>query len=478
MTEMLNNATAPAAPFPHPQTLNWTGGRWNTAAPWDELQVRMNESLPTSAYTITVTAEGATLEAGSEAAIADGRNTFAQLVLDSPDGSIPCVTIRDQPRFAWRGLTLDVARHMFSVEDILSLLDAMALHRLNVLHLHLADDQGWRFEVPGYPRLLEISTQRQRTLDGPQTDDPGQWSFDDTPYGGYYTSEDFERLIEHAAHRGITLIPGIELPGHMQAALAAYPTLGINPDQLVEVREVWSTSDAVLGVSDEAFQFVEDAVSELARIFPGAFVHIGGADVPLHAWDGVPAVNAFLRDHKLSRVHEVHAAFIRRAAETLSETGKRAIVWSDALHTHIPDDVVVMDRTTHGESRMVARQGFQVVSAPSDVVSLDVYQGQALSEPVASAGLISLRELHDAEIVPSSLAKLGPQGLLGVHAMLWTPYVSTRGQMHRMLFPRLAAIAEHAWGSPMESSYRDWEDRLRTHLPRLDAMNISHHPLD
>ena len=469
-------ASGPVAPFPHPQSLTFTGEVWRTDSPWDDLDVRLSEALPAPAFTLSIDADGARLTAGSEAALADGRNLFSQIVMDS-SGELPGMQIEDQPRSAWRGLTLDVARHLFPVSDVLALLDAMALHRLNVLHLHLADDQGWRFEVSGYPRLTEIGARRERTLEGPQTDDPSGWVFDDSPYEGFYTRDDLAQIVRHAQNRGITVVPGVELPGHVQAALAAYPNLGVDPEALMSVREVWSPSDAVLGVREESFRFVRDVLEELMRTFPSPFVHIGGADVPLHRWENTEDVARLMDERGLTRLSEVQAEFTRVAAECLREKGRRAVIWESAAHTHVPDGTVIMDRSPQGLAKSLATRGYQVVAAPENLVSLDVYQGSALSEPIATAGLISLRDIHGG-VVPSALAKLPPQSLLGVHAMLWTPYITTRGQMQRMLFPRLAAIAEQAWGSPVESSYRDYEERLRTHLARLDTFGIVHHPLD
>lgn len=473
-------AELPAAsrrvPFPQPQSLTWTDEVWRCEDPWEELDVRLSEALPPTAYIVQIGAHGARLEAGSEGALADGRNLFGQLVADS-DGALPGVRIEDQPRSAWRGLTLDTARHIFPVADVLALIDAMALHRMNVLHLHLADDQGWRFEVSGYPLLTQIGARRERTLEGPQTEDPTQWAFDATPYEGFYTREDLQRIVRHGHNRGITIVPGIEMPGHMQAALAAYPNLGADPEALMSVREVWTASDAVLGPRQEALRFLRDVLEELMRTFPAPFVHLGGSDVPLHRWEGTEDAAAFMDERGLTRLPEIHAEFLREAADCLGEHGRRPIIWEEAAHSHIPDGTVIMDRSDHGTARPLARSGHQIIAAPAGVTSLDVYQGSALSEPVASAGRITVRDIHDG-VIPAALAKLPAHALLGVHAMLWTPYISTRGQMQRMLFPRLAVIAEQAWGSPVESSYREYEQRLRTHLERLDAFGIVHHPLD
>src|SRR5690606_1031164 len=217
-------------------------------------------------------------------ALADGRNTFAQIVTGA-SGQIPCVTISDRPKYAWRGLHIDVARHFLPIEELETFLDAMALHRLNVLHLHLTDDQGWRIEIKGYPRLTEVGAWRDQTLIGSMEAPEESWTFDGTPHGGFYTQAELEGLVEYARRRGIMIVPEVDLPGHMQAAVAAYPELGNKPAAQLGVREVWGISDHVLGVSDEAFAFVRDVLTQVAEIFPAPYVHIGGDECPRTEWE-------------------------------------------------------------------------------------------------------------------------------------------------------------------------------------------------
>src|SRR5690606_5954437 len=256
----------PIALVPLPQSVVWSEGTWETSDPWDGLSVGLNEDLGPTEYALSISPSGAALSAGNEAALADGRNTFAQIVTGT-DGSIPCVTISDRPRYAWRGMHLDVARHFLPVEEIETLLDAMALHRLNVLHLHLTDDQGWRVEIKGYPRLTEIGAWREQTLVGHMGEDESSWTFDGVRHGGFYTQEELAALVEYARRRGIMIVPEIDLPGHMQAAIAAYPELGNFPEQPLGVREVWGISDHVLGVSDEVFDFVRDVLTQVSDLF-------------------------------------------------------------------------------------------------------------------------------------------------------------------------------------------------------------------
>src|SRR5699024_10115389 len=251
----------PIALIPLPQSVIWSEGHWETSDPWSELSLGVSEELPRTSYTLSISPQGANLTAGSESALADGRNTFAQIVSTS-GGAIPCVTIDDRPGYAWRGMHLDVSRHFRSIEEIETLIDAMALHRLNVLHLHLTDDQGWRIEIKGYPKLTEVGAWRAQTLVGHMSGEEASWQFDGTPHGGFYTQDELTSLVEYARRRGVMIVPEVDLPGHMQAAVASYPELGNHPDRQIGVREVWGISDHVLGVSDEVFDFVRDVLTQ------------------------------------------------------------------------------------------------------------------------------------------------------------------------------------------------------------------------
>lgn len=466
----------PIALVPLPRSVIWSEGTWETAEPWEGLTVGLSDELPLAEYTLSISPRGAALTAGSEAALADGRNTFAQIVTGA-GSSIPCVTISDRPAFAWRGLHLDVARHFLPIEDIESFIDAMALHRLNVLHLHLTDDQGWRVEIKGYPRLTEVGAWREQTLIGPMRGEEEGWEFDGVRHGGSYTQQELRDLVEYARTRGVMIVPEIDLPGHMQAAIASYPQLGTVPERQLGVREVWGISDHVLGLNDEVFMFLRDVLGQVCDIFPAPYVHIGGDEVPLTEWEQSTQARNRVNEWGLTRISELRGYFTRFAAEVLAEHGRRAIAWDEVLETHLPDDVVVMNwREDEGVEEATSR-GFRTIVSTSDHLYLDHYQAKGAEEPLAIGGLTTLEDVYTAELLPADLDESQRSLILGVQAQLWTEYMPTAAAAQYMAFPRLCAVAERAWGSPVQS-FEEFRERLAGHLPRLDAFGLRYRPLD
>ncbi|PWH06496.1 beta-N-acetylhexosaminidase [Brachybacterium endophyticum] len=466
----------PISLVPLPRSVIWSSGTWETTDPWEGLSVGISEDLPRTEYALSITPSGAHLSAGSEAALADGRNTFNQIVLTA-DGSIPCVTISDSPEHAWRGVHLDVARHFFDVETLHRFIDALALHRLNVLHLHLTDDQGWRVEIKGYPKLTEFGSRRERTLVGHMSGEPESWEFDDTPHEGFYTQDELRELVTYAQNRGVMIVPEIDLPGHMQAAIASYPELGNFPNQQIEVRQVWGISDHVLGVSDQAFDFVRDVLEQVAGIFPAPFFHIGGDECPRTEWERSSDARNKMNEWGLTRVSEIQGRFTRFASDVLAEQGKTVVAWDEVLESHVPDDVVVMNWRTDDGLKESLDRGFRTVVSTSSHLYFDYYQGNPKKEPLAIGGDLSLKDVYTDQLLPKKLDEGTSALVLGVQGQVWTEYIATPEQLGYMAFPRVCALAERAWGSP-EQSFSQFEERLRGHLPRLDALGVSYRPLD
>lgn len=466
----------PLALVPYPQSVIWSDGTWETTSPWDEISVGITEDLPRTEYALSISPTGANLTAGSEAALADGRNTFAQIVTGS-EGSIPCVTISDYPKNAWRGMHLDVSRHFFAVAEVETLIDAMALHRLNVLHLHLTDDQGWRIEIKGYPKLTEVGAWREQTLIGHMSGEESAWEFDGTPHGGFYTQEELRGLVEYARRRGIMIVPEVDLPGHMQAAIAAYPALGNFPEQQVGVREVWGISDHVLGVSDEVFDFLRDVLTQVADIFPAPYVHIGGDECPRVEWERSSAARTRMNEWGLTRVSEIQGRFTQFAADVLAEAGRRIIAWDEVLESHLPDDTVIMNWRHGNGLKSATGRGFRTIIANNEHTYFDHYQADPTGEPLAIGGRTTVKDVYTATFTPQKLGEDQQKLLLGLQGQLWTEYMPTAEQVQYMAFPRMCALAERAWGSP-EQSWDEFEERLRAHLPRLDAFGIRYRPLD
>lgn len=466
----------PIALVPLPKSVIWSEGVWETSDPWEGLSVGLNEDMPRTHYSLTISPTGAALTAGSEAALADGRNTFAQIVSDA-DGSIPCVTINDHPTYAWRGMHLDVARHFRTVDEVKTMIDAMALHRLNVLHFHLTDDQGWRIEIKGYPKLTEISAFRDQTLVGHTSGDEKDWTFDGKRHGGFYTQDELRDLVEYAHNRGIMIVPEVDLPGHMQAVVAAYPELGNVQGRELRVREVWGISDEVLGVSDDVFTFLEDVLNQVADIFPAPFFHIGGDECPRKEWEQSTEARERMNEWGMTRVSEIQGRFTSHATEVLKAKGKRVIGWDEVLESPLPDDTIVMNwRSDEGVKESVGR-GFQTIIANCSTYYFDYYQGDKETEPLAIGGDTPLKKVYETPLLPKKLTDEEKQLILGVQGQHWSEYIPTAEHLHYMAFPRMCAVAEKAWGSP-EQSYDEFLERLRGHLPRLDAFGIHYRPLD
>lgn len=467
----------PISLVPLPRSVVWSDGVWESADPWGELSVGVSEEMPRTEYALTISPRGASLTAGSEAALADGRNTFAQIITGN-DGRIPCVTISDAPRYAWRGLLVDVSRHFFTIADLETLIDAMALHKLNVLHLHLTDDQGWRIEIKGYPRLTEVGAFRDRTLIGRYSDDVASHEFDEEPHGGFYTQDQLRGLVDYASRRGVMIVPEIDLPGHMQAAVAAYPELGNVPDAGIRVREVWDISDHVLGVSDDVFTFLRDVLTQVTEIFPSPFVHIGGDECPRTEWERSATARERMNEWGLTRVSEIQGRFTEHATSVLREAGRTAVAWDEILETHLPDDVVVMNwRRPEGVAEATAR-GFRTIVATADQLYFDHPQAKATEEPLAiTDDVLALKDVYTADLLPKKLSDEQRALVIGVQAQLWTEYIADPEHLQYMAFPRLCAVAERAWGAA-EQPWDEFRDRLAAHLPRLDALGITYRPLD
>ncbi|MGQ4549310.1 beta-N-acetylhexosaminidase [Dermabacteraceae bacterium P13077] len=478
----------PVSIVPRPQSVIGHDGEWLGTKPWETLRARLDDSLGANEYLLSVTSSAITLRAGSESALADGKNTFAQIIDGAEAGvekesgltryRIPCLEIRDQPKYAWRGLMIDVARHFVPLDQLKKMASAMALHRLNVLHLHLTDDQGWRIEIDGYPRLTEVGAWREQTMTGRYLGEEtpeGEISYTSHGHGGFYTQDELREFVSYAAELGITVVPEIDLPGHMQAAIAAYPSLGNNPDTQLKVRETWGISKHVLGTGDAAFNFVRDVLEQVCDIFPGPYVHIGGDECPTDEWEASPEAQRRLREWGLERTREIQGRFTQHAADVLRKYGKRLVGWDELLEAHLPDDALIVTwRPDHSVAEATARR-FQSIVADSNRLYFDHAQG-GRREPLSIGGKTTLKDVYTYDPVPAELPAEERSLILGVQGQLWSEYITTSEQLEYMAFPRVCALAEIAWGSP-RVSYREFLRRLRPHLQRLERRGINYRPL-
>lgn len=468
---------------PAPRELTVTEGQWITADPVGEAVRDVVENLGANEYRIDVSTDGARLTAGSEDALRHAETTYAQLVEaaertdETGKVAVPLVRIEDEPRFAWRGMMLDVARHFMPKEFVLKIIDVLALHRLNVLHFHLTDDQGWRVEIEAYPKLTEVGAWRDETMVGKMSRGQKDFEYDGKRHGGFYTKGDLREIVRYAADRGITVVPEIDLPGHMQAAITAYPELGNHPDQQLTVRPYWGISEDVLNVNDATVEFVKAVLREVLDIFPSPYVHLGGDECPSVQWAESEAAQKRQAELGLDEPGQLQGWFTAQVAEVLAEQGRRLVGWDEMVDTDCPDDAVIMAWRSAQRGEIAVKAGHETVMAPCESVYFDYYQGDPKTEPLAIGNFIPLEKVYDFEVVPESLTDEEKALIVGTQCQIWTEYMEGPDQVGYMLLPRLSAFAERAWGSP-KVSYDEFLTRLRPHLKRIEKIGVNYRPLD
>ncbi|WP_185844924.1 beta-N-acetylhexosaminidase [Nonomuraea sp. WAC 01424] len=424
----------------------------------EEIVLRLvaDPSLGAEGYTLTVTPEQAEIAAADLAGLRWGVQTLRQL--DGP-GGVPCGTVRDVPRYAWRGVLIDVARWWRPMSFLRSYVDLLALHKFNVLHLHLTDDQGWRFEVRGHPRLTEVGAHRTESPAGHAR----EGRFDGTPHGGFYTQRELRDLVAYAAARGVNVVPEIEFPGHSQAAIAAYPWLGHPSATPVRVRTSWGISSHVLGVGDRVAGFARDVLDELCEVFPSPYVHIGGDEVRGAEWAASPEAARRVASAGLDGSQALLGWWGRLLADHLRGLGRRAVAWDDMLDHDPPEDMVIM--AWRGVDRIEAalRAGHDVVAAPHTHTYLDYAESDGPGEPVSIAGPLPLETVYGYD---------AGESVLGMQAQLWGEYLPTRDRFDYNAFPRLCAVAEAAWSAGRDLG--GFTRRLADHLPLLDRLGVAY----
>jgi hexosaminidase len=399
--------------------------------------------------------QGARAAAAAAEASADAQNPWA----------IPAVEIEDTPRFPYRGMHLDVGRHYFPVDFIRGYIDLLATYRMNVFHWHLTEDQGWRLEILGYPRLTEVGSCRAETI---LEKNFRPYVGDGIEYCGYYTQDEAREIVEYARERFITVIPEIEMPGHSVAALAAYPEFACTPGPF-QVATRWGVMRDIYCPREETFGFLEDVLTEVMEIFPSPYIHIGGDEAPKTAWEQSAFAQEVIEREGLADEEELQSWFIRRIETFLNQNGRRLIGWDEILEGGLAPDATVMSWRGMQGGIAAAREGHDVVMTPTSHVYFDYYQGDTLQEPLAIAGFTPLEKVYDFEPVPPELTPLEARHVLGAQGNVWTEYMKTTDYVEYMVLPRLLALSEVVW-SPAET--RDWggfTNRIPTHLTRLSV---------
>ena len=390
------------------------------------------------------------------------RNTF------SGNLSIPCCRITDAPRFSYRGMHLDVVRHFFPVAAVKKYIDLLALHKMNTFHWHLTDDQGWRIEIKKYPLLTSVGSRRKETMAGPYDDH----RFDGIPYEGFYSQEDIREVVKYARDHYVNVIPEIEMPGHALAALASYPELACTTGPF-EVATQWGVFDDVFCPSEKTFQFLEEVLTEVASLFPGKYIHIGGDECPKTRWKSSAYCRQLMNQEGLKDEHEVQSYFIRRIEKFLATKQKQIIGWDEILEGGLAPEATVMSWRGIDGGIAAARQGHDVIMTPGSHCYFDHYQSDPATEPLAFGGYTPIKKVYAFEPVPNdSLTDEQQKHILGAQGNLWTEYIHNLKEAEYMAYPRASALAEVLWSPAGTRNWDDFSKRLLNHFRRLDALDV------
>ena len=383
---------------------------------------------------------------------------------------IQSLIIDDDPQFSYRGMHLDVARHMYSVDFIKKYIDALAMLKLNTFHWHLTEDQGWRIEIKKYPKLQEIAAFRDETLIGHYSDQPQQ--FDGKRYGGFYTQEEVKDIVAYATDRFVAVIPEIEMPGHSQAAIAAYPELGCTGKQ-VKVATKWGVFEDIYCTKDGTFNFLEDVLDEVMELFPSKYIHIGGDEAPKTRWKTCSNCQQKIKDEGLKDEHELQNYFITRIEKYLNSKGRQIIGWDEILEGGLAPNATVMSWRGIEGAVKAAKQNHDVVMTPTSHCYFDYYQSDKDNEPTAIGGFLPLEKVYNFNPIPEELTKEESKYIMGVQGNVWTEYMSSEDQVEYMVFPRILAMSEVAWSQPKNKEYKDFVKRVESFNKRLDVLGIN-----
>ena len=427
-------------------------------------------------YVMTVTASGVTIQGGSAAGVFYGIQTLRKALKEGP--VMNPVVITDAPRFQWRGMHLDCSRHFFPVAFVKKFIDLLALHNMNVFHWHLTDDQGWRIEIKKWPKLIEVGSKRTGTIIGTNSDID-----DETPYGGYYTQEEAREIVAYAAARHITVVPEIDMPGHMLAALASYPELGCTGGPY-QVGHYWGVYKDVLCVANpKVYQFVEDVLTEIMDIFPSDVIHIGGDETPTDKWlqcakcqalqKELPAPQQSAEDFEplTSKLSPFQAHFTKKVFDFLTSKGRRALGWDEILDGS-PQDAMIMSWRGTEPGAKAAETGHDVVMTPTTFCYFDYQQVEdVLFEPSRCGGFIPIEKVYALDPAPDSLSQAAREHILGAQANLWTEYMTNERMVEYQALPRMSALSEVQWSQPARKDYEAFKERLT----RLTALFELYH---
>lgn len=417
------------------------------------------------AYKLDVSPTGVTIAAAQRAGLFYGAMSVWQLATpDEAKGpvAIPAAAIEDAPRFAWRGLMVDSARHFQSIDTLKAVIDAMAAHKLNTFHWHLVDDQGWRLEIKKYPKLTAVAAWRH---------DPGA-ARTYPRYGGFYTQDQARDLIAYAAARNITVVPEIETPGHALAPIVAYPELGSAAPDASKMGD-WGVFPWLYNIDDSTFAFLDDVLNEVMDIFPSTFIHVGGDEAIKDQWKANAKIQARMRDLGVKDEHELQSWFIQRVGKSLEKRGRRLIGWDEILEGGLAPNATVMSWRGLDGAIAAAKAGHDTVLSPHPVLYLDHRQSRSPEEPTGRGVLSTLKDVYAFDPAPAQLTESQRKHILGVQANVWTEHMQTDERMQQMAFPRAVALAERAWTPEASVGWDDFARRMPAEMARLKVLGVT-----
>ena len=448
-----------------------TGLQLQTTAAKGKNAIRLaidKKAAQAEGYTISVTAKEVLISGSTPQGVFYGIQTLRKSLpvgKDIAQVELPAAIIKDAPRFGYRGMHLDCGRHFFPISFVKKYIDLLAMHNMNTFHWHLTEDQGWRIEMKKYPRLTDFGSKRTETVMGRNSD-----VYDGIPYGGYYTQDEAREIVKYAADRYITVIPEIDMPGHMQAALACYPELGCTGGPY-DVRRRWGISDEVLCLGNEqTYDFCENVLDELMQIFPSKIVHIGGDEAPHRRWEQCPKCKAKMAELGID-VKKLQGYFTNRIEKFVNSKGRRILGWDEILDGDINQSAMVMSWRGLEPGIKAAHKGHDVIMSPVDYAYFDYYQVKDTQrEPLSIGGFLPVEKVYSYDPLPNDVAPEVQKHILGVQANLWTEYIDNENFAEYMVLPRMSALAEVQWSN----AKKDFE-AFKNRLTRLTEMYDLYH---
>ncbi|MBD0833673.1 beta-N-acetylhexosaminidase [Aestuariibaculum sp. TT11] len=468
------------------------------------IELKLDNNLKDEGYTLTVNHDKILITGKTPKGVFYGIQSLRQLlpasieteVSNIDDLTIPAVSIKDNPRFVYRGMHLDVGRHMFPVDFIKKYIDLIAMHKMNTMHWHLTEDQGWRIEIKKYPNLTNIGSKRYGTIKGHLHRETGN---DEKEYGGFYTQDEVKDIVKYALDRHVTIIPEIELPGHASAAIASYPYLSCFPDELTQVtndmgsvagkevqakgnpkivQETWGVFDDVFCAGNEkTFEFLENVFAEIIPLFPSEYIHIGGDECPKSNWKRCTDCQSRIADINLSDEHELQSYFIQRIEKHLNAKGKRIIGWDEILEGGLAPNATVMSWRGEKGGIEAAKQKHNVIMTPGSHCYFDHYQvgkDEQDKEPLAIGGILPVETVYSYDPIPLELSSDEKKYILGAQGNVWTEYMKSTDYVEYMVLPRMTALSEVVWTQKEGKNWEDFKERLRTIRARYDALQLNY----